>query len=183
LIQSRFALVLAAVFFSVPVSANAAPFVFPDRPELIFGFPEKTVESWFVFPDGIGFPHEAQSFSASSLGGGGGGSAGSPGSGTRDTSNDLEGPNVEDLPFDSLSSPFNIVESVHSRAAGPSAGYIGLMFFAVFPTEVPFQDVILNDEQTPNSLPHSPAPEPGSMLLVGAGLAGLLARRDYRRNA
>jgi hypothetical protein len=158
--------------------ASAAPFVFPDRPELIFAFPEKTVESWFAFPDGIGFPSGSTNFSDTSLGGGGGGGGGAGsggGTGTSHKPSDFDTPDPDTFPLDAPFSTLSFNTNMFS-SRGPAGTAPGVGFVVQWVPDLPQHTVIIDEPGNPDALPSSPAPEPGSMLLVGAVLAGLVAR-------
>jgi hypothetical protein len=174
------ALVAGFLLMGAPV-AGAAPFVFPDRPDLIFAFPDKPPGFWFSDPDQVAFPGDSTGFAGTSLGGSAGGS-GSGGSGKGRSPNSLDAPfDLDTLQSNTLPNPLlpNAFSSGKlSQAAGGPTGYPGVVLFLVFPSDLPGEI----GPETPRTIPYSPTPEPGTMLLVGAGLAGLLARRNRRRN-
>ena len=193
-----FALVASFAFGHVP-GALAVPFVFPDRPGILFAFPDETIDSGWWYPDEIMFGGSAATAGLTSGSGGGYGSGGS-GSGGIGGSNGFNQSAFEVFGPDAL--PFGLDPTAFSsNGAAPSndpvssffnspggTGFFGSGPFTEFPTAA-LLGLTLGEEidlsqllDTPST---SPAPEPASLLLLGAGAASLVAHRyrQHRRSA
>ena len=190
------AFVLVAAFvLGCGSPAGATPFVFPDRPDLLFAFPESPIEIWHLYPDEIAFPNDSSTAGlphVSGGGGSGGSASGITGSGTNQPRGFSNVGDPKTFGFDTPLNPFAIdplsqgsgAYTAPTNVGGPFPGsFSPLSSFA--PTEfvgsfaeLPFSSVIAGPTDT---LRYSPAPEPASLLLVGAGLTSLAVRRFRRR--
>ncbi len=193
-----FALVASFALGHVP-GALAVPFVFPDRPGILFAFPGDTTDNRGWFPHGIMFGGNPATpgITSGSGGGSGSGGTGSGGGGGSNGSNqtalDLFGPDARPFGLDPTAfssdgaAPTN--DPVSSFFTSPGgAGPLGSGPFTEFPT-AGLLGLTLGEEidlsqllDTPST---SPAPEPASLLLFGAGAASLVAHRyrQHRRSA
>jgi hypothetical protein len=201
------AIVAAFVLGSVP-PAVAVPFVFPDRADFIVAFPNSPIEDWDSFPDGMLFPN-GSTFGGITYASSSRGSVATDQFAPSSGSNGIGGTPLEffaptdtmtfgfDKPLNAFGIDINtdaglpgaFTATTNTGETAPSVlfAFPGLTTgqFIGFSTGLPFTSVTIAGQDgfsyTLDTLRYSPVPEPGSLLLIGAGLAGLAARRHRHR--
>jgi hypothetical protein len=203
----RLFVLMAAFMLGSIVPAGAVPFVFPDRAAFIFAFPGSNIEGWDSFPDMFVFPNGSTTAGISYSSSAGNASVtngflASSGSNTLGRT-PIEFFNVGDsvtFGFDTPLRAFGIDINTFATDNGsftattpvgtfpsrfdPFPGFTTGQFIG-FSSDVPFNTVTIAGPvgftYTLDTLRSSPVPEPASMLLLGGGLAALVARRYRHR--